>query len=81
MKATVDRIENDMAVLLTRDDRVIRFNIPITLLPEGVREGDVLEISITIDENATDDAKERVSRLMERLKRKNQEGSKCQGAI
>jgi hypothetical protein len=75
MKATVDRLEGDMAVLLVRDDESIKFNMPITLLPEGVQEGDILDILITIDEKATDDAKERVSGLIERLKRKNQEGS------
>jgi hypothetical protein len=68
MKATVDRFEGDMAVLLV--DESIRFNMPVAMLPNGVREGDVLEISIIIDEKATKDAKVRVSSLMERLKRK-----------
>lgn len=72
MKATVDRFEGGMAILLIRDDKSMKLNVPIALLPEGVREGDILEISITIDEKATGDAKERVSNLMERLKRKNQ---------
>ena len=49
--------------------------MPIALLPEGVREGDILDISITIDEEATNDSKERVSSLMDRLKRKSQGGS------
>lgn len=64
-----------MAVPLVRDGESIRFNMPTTLLPEGVREGDILDILITRDEKATEDAKERVSSLMERLKCKNQEGS------
>lgn len=75
MNVTSDRLEGDVAVLLVRDDESIKFNVPTTLLPKGVREGDILDISITIDEKATDDSKARVSSLIERLKRKNQEGS------
>jgi hypothetical protein len=74
MKATLDRFEGNMAVLLVRDDESIKFNVPIILLPDGVREGDILDISITIDEKATDDSKARGSSLMERLKRKGQDG-------
>lgn len=73
MKTTVDRLEDDIAVLLV--DESMKLNVPVALLPAGVREGDVLEISITIDEKATGDAKERVSSLMERLKRKNRDDS------
>jgi Protein of unknown function (DUF3006) len=75
MKATVDRFEGDVAVLLLRNDESIKFDMPLALLPEGVREGDILDILITIDEKATDESIARVSSLMERLKRKNQEGS------
>jgi hypothetical protein len=75
MKVTLDRFEGDMAVLLVRDDESIKFNMPIALLPEGCQEGDILDISITRDAKATEDSKARVSSLMERLKRKNQEGS------
>lgn len=64
-----------MAVLLVRDGERVRFNLPIRLLPEGVQEGDVLDITMTIDQKATDDAKARVSSRIERLKRKSQEGS------
>lgn len=75
MKATLDRFEGDMAILLVRDDESIKFNVPVTLLPEGCQEGDILDISITRDERTTEDSKARVSSLMERLKRKSQEGS------
>ncbi len=75
MKATLDRIEGDMAVLLIRDDESIKLDLPLVLLPECIREGDILDISITKDEKATEDSKARVSSLMERLKKKNQEGS------
>ena len=71
MKATIDRVEGKLAVLLIRNEESIKLNIPLILLPEGSREGDILDISIQKDEKETEDAKERVSSIIEKLKRKN----------
>ncbi len=49
----------------------MRFDLPLVLLPQGCREGDVLDISIQRDLEATGQAKERVSSVMERLKKKS----------
>lgn len=70
MKATLDRIENDMAVLLIRNDETIKINIPMTLMPKGCSEGDIMDIIISKDEKATEDARKRVSDLIEKLKSK-----------
>lgn len=70
-KFTLDRIEDSTAVLLLRDDESIKFNIPFCLLPQESKEGDILDISITRDVQETEDAKERVSALLEKLKNKN----------
>jgi hypothetical protein len=70
-KVTLDRIEEGTAVLLVRDDEKIRINIPFTLLPEGSKEGDILDITITKDVKETEDTKERVSSLLEKLQKKN----------
>ncbi|OPY48612.1 MAG: hypothetical protein A4E48_02641 [Methanosaeta sp. PtaU1.Bin060] len=72
MKATLDRIEGEMAVLLVRGDERLRLDVPLALLPEGSREGDILDIAINRDERAKEEAKERVSSLLERLKSKSQ---------
>jgi hypothetical protein len=71
MKATIDRIEGELAVLLMGDGR-IKVNMPLILLPVGCREGDILNISIERDLEATRQASERVSGLMEKLKKKGQ---------
>ena len=71
-KVTLDRIEEDIAVLLVRDEEKIKINIPLFLLPAESREGDILDITIDIDTQETEDAKERVSNLLEKLKNKNQ---------
>ena len=75
MKAVIDRVEGDLAVLLLGEKGEFKLNIPLSLLPEGCKEGDVLNISIDRDSAATDQAKERVTDLMEKLKKKGQGGT------
>ncbi len=74
MKATLDRIEGEMAVLLIRNGESMRLNLPVVMLPEGCREGDILDIAITRDDKETEESKARVSSLIERLKKKSQRG-------
>lgn len=71
LKVTVDRFEGDYAVLLAGEEEDVRIDFPAVLLPEGCREGDVLDFAITRDEESTEAARERVSDLIEKLKRKN----------
>jgi hypothetical protein len=70
-KVTLDRIEEGIAVLLVRDDEKIKINISCILLPVGSKEGDILDITITKDVQEKEDAKERVTNLLEKLKSKN----------
>jgi hypothetical protein len=70
-KVTLDRIEENVAVLLVRDEEIIKINIPLFLLPTGSKEGDILNIIITKDVQETEGAKERVSALLEKLQKKN----------
>jgi hypothetical protein len=72
MKATIDRIEGKMAVLLMGEDGKAKVNMPLSLLPEGCKEGDILSVSIELDPEATEKAKVRVSGMMEKLKKKGQ---------
>jgi hypothetical protein len=71
MKATLDRVEGDMAVLLIRNDESMKLNVPIALLPEGCREGDILDIIIARDDRATREAGSRVSSLLQKLEGKS----------
>jgi len=70
MKATIDRIEGTVAVVISREDESVRVNIPVSLLPPGSREGDILTIRIERDRAATEAAQERVSGLVEKLKKR-----------
>ncbi|MFW5998885.1 MAG: DUF3006 domain-containing protein [Bacillota bacterium] len=71
MKLTVDRIENDIAVLLIRPEEKEELQIPIRYLPEEVEEGDILKVDFTIDGEETKAAEKRVGNLINKLKNKD----------
>jgi hypothetical protein len=70
MKATIDRIEDGKAIILLREDEKVRFTLPASILPDDCCEGDIINIEITKDEESTEETKKRVSRLIEKLKKK-----------
>ena len=70
MKATIDRIEGNMAVLIATEDQTLVFNLPISIIGEA-RDGDIVDIAITRDPESTAAARERVSSLIEKLKNKS----------
>ncbi len=70
MKVTLDRVEGSTAILLVRDDERFRIEIPVELMPEGLREGDILDISISRDDDATEEARKRVQDLIDKLKKR-----------
>lgn len=69
MKVTVDRFEGDIAVLLVRPEEKHQILMPRALLPAD-KEGDILEITVVRNEQETDLARERVSSLIEKLRKK-----------
>lgn len=70
MKAVVDRIENGQAVVLFGDDE-IKVDIPVRVLPAGVKEGDILRVEFTIDKETERKQREKISQLLNSLKNKN----------
>ena len=70
MKATIDRIEGTIAVLIPQEDEAVRITVPLFLLPPDCQEGDILVIRIKRDTPGTKEAKERLSQRIERLKNK-----------
>jgi hypothetical protein len=68
MRATIDRIEGTLAVLIAEEDESVRFTLPLSLLPAGCREGDIVVIGIERDIEATTVARERISGRIENLK-------------
>lgn len=70
MKVTVDRIESGIAVLLIRPEEKYSLEIPVDYLPEETRESDILSVDFKREINETEEAKERVRDLIEKLKNK-----------
>jgi len=69
MKAVIDRIDGGMAIITLQDDTSVILNIPLKHIP-NVCEGDIVDITINKDETATRAARERVSSIIERLKKR-----------
>jgi hypothetical protein len=70
MKVSIDRIDEGVAVLVMQDDPSGIFRVPVSLLPPGCREGDVLTLTLEADPGETAAAKERVIGLIDKLKKK-----------
>ena len=76
MKAVIDRFEGEYAILIIGDDEQ-RLNVPRKLLPSNAREGHWLQLdiqdgeasNIKIDEQETDQAKQRIAEKLARLRK------------
>jgi hypothetical protein len=68
-KIVVDRIEGDLAVLVLYEDDRVKFNLPLGYLPDGVREGDHLQMSFAEDESSRESEQKRIDDLLKELKR------------
>ncbi|MFP4041874.1 MAG: DUF3006 domain-containing protein [Bacteroidales bacterium] len=71
LKVTVDAISENYATLLIRPEEDFEIVWPEGKLPEGTREGDILSFEIKKDEEETEDAKERVQGLIDKLEENN----------
>jgi hypothetical protein len=71
-RAVVDRLEDGgMAVLLTGKDGKTQVDVPLSLLPEGAKDGDHLVIKIGLDKQSRASAEERVRKLQDELKKQS----------
>ena len=74
MKAVVDRIEGDYAVVHF-DDQQVKTDIPLVLLPRSIKEGDWLTVDFKTDNKATASMYQKNKELLEKLKHKNKKKS------
>jgi len=64
MKVVIDRFEGKFAVLELENGKVV--DVPIDIIPQGAKEGDVLLIEI--DKKETENRQKRINQLFEKLK-------------
>ncbi|MBC8014328.1 MAG: DUF3006 domain-containing protein [Sporomusaceae bacterium] len=73
IQAVIDRFEGNKAVMLVGDDET-QVVWPKHILPVEVNEGDILQINVQIDREATSAAKSLAEELLKEILEKNQEG-------
>ncbi|MGQ9524011.1 MAG: DUF3006 domain-containing protein [Armatimonadota bacterium] len=66
-RAFLDRIEGAKAVLLLGEQQRDTLAIPTYYLPNEAREGQVLRVTIEIDEDGTRSAEQKVASLLREL--------------
>jgi hypothetical protein len=65
--AFVDRIENDIAVILLSDAPEIHFNLPLQYLPPNITEGDHLKLTFALDAESKEATRYRIAALQAEL--------------
>lgn len=76
MKAVIDRFEGDLAVLIVGEEE-LRMNVSRKLLPKQAKEGSWLQLdildgvphSITLDDQETENVKQRIAEKLARLRK------------
>ena len=74
IKLTIDRFEGKYAILESQDRNPITFNFPHHLLPKEVKEGTVLNINISIDQEETKRRKDKIQNLLNKLREQDKGG-------
>ena len=70
MRVVVDRIEGEHAVLLF-GDKEVKVDMPLELLPKGIKEGNILNSIFELDPKAEQQQREKVENLLNKLRNKN----------
>lgn len=69
MKAVIDRIEGDLAVLEIEGKSEVIW--PVKFLPSGIKPGNILDITISLNPEAEKKQREKIKKLQEKLKDAN----------
>jgi hypothetical protein len=60
----IDRIEDDIAVIVLYDDDSVKFNLPVRYLPQKVKGGDHLQVTFKVDPESRKELKKRIEELL-----------------
>ncbi len=75
MNAVIDRIVNNIGVLLIGDEE-LKVDFPLKLLPKGSKEGSWLKITVEIDQTGAANQTEKIEGMLDKLKNKPREARK-----
>ena len=70
----IDRFEGKYAILESQDKEPIIFNFPLHLLPKDAKEGTVLNVNISIDQEETKRRKDKIQNLLNKLREQDKGG-------
>lgn len=67
-KAYVDRIENGLAVIISSDEASAQLDWPLDHLPDGLKAGDHLLITVHPDQQNRQETLQKIAKLREELR-------------
>ena len=67
IRGLIDRIEGDKVVVLLGEEEREVVEFPVSCLPEGVREGDILTFKIKLESRRSREAKAKVAEMIKKL--------------
>lgn len=67
VKAYIDRIEEDIAVIYLGEDEEYKINLPIKYLPKDIKENTKLKLDISIPKQNNDDTAKEVEDIRKML--------------
>lgn len=70
----IDRFEGKYAIIELQDKNPLIFNFPRHLLPQEAKEGTVLNINISIDQEETKRRRDKIQNLLNKLKEQDKGG-------
>lgn len=71
LRAFVDRIEEQIAVVILSDDDTVQLDLPLRYLPAGIREGDHLTIHFELAPDDMKAARKRIEDIQQELAANN----------
>lgn len=67
IKAYIDRIESDIAVIYLGNEEEYKFDLPVKFLPANIKENSSLKITISTDEKTNESTAKEVEDLRKML--------------
>ena len=68
VNASIDRIENNIAVLILSNKSTDQVIVPLSIMPRDVKEGDIVSISIRMNNRETEIVRRRVSEMIKEFR-------------